>query len=145
MSIFDIPGTVISYVGSWIPDSSATSSDDSSYLTDQKIQEQFDKFKLDYQKSYESRIEEARRFNIFRENLIFIHKHNQQPNVDYMMDVNEFADLSFGEFKGSKLGYSSSAASKLAEHRLGFHVLSNEELPEYLKCANEFYSKNFGF
>ncbi|MFT4551986.1 MAG: KDEL-tailed cysteine endopeptidase [Chlamydiales bacterium] len=61
---------------------------------------------------------------------MFIHKHNQEPNIDYKLAVNEFADLSFGEFKGSKFGYSAATASKVGEHHLGFHVISNEELPK---------------
>lgn len=62
----------------------------------------FQDFKLRYRKTYQNQAEEARRFNIFKENLLSIEEHNalyEQGLVPYQKDVNQFTDQTLEEFK----------------------------------------------
>ncbi|CAG9330559.1 unnamed protein product [Blepharisma stoltei] len=51
-----------------------------------------------YQKSYESDEEYGMRFKIFRDNLAYIRIFNSLGN-SWTLGVNQFADMSFSEFK----------------------------------------------
>lgn len=110
--------------------------DETTYLTDAKIQRLFQDFKEKFDKTYNSDAEEAHRFNIFRENLIYIHKHNQQPNVDYKMEVNEFADLSQSEFKSDRLGYTPYLKSEGAIKFLDAEIVEKKPLPKSIDWSD---------
>lgn len=55
-------------------------------------------FKQQYNKSYDSITENSLRFQIFQTNLDYITNHNKK-NLDWMLSVNEFTDLTPKEFK----------------------------------------------
>ncbi|CAG9855680.1 unnamed protein product [Phyllotreta striolata] len=58
-------------------------------------------FKLDFNKTYETKEEEQKRFKIFKQNWIGIQKHNKRytkGQESYSQAVNAFADLSENEF-----------------------------------------------
>jgi C1A family cysteine protease len=65
---------------------------------------EFEQFVEQYNKQY-SVDEVVHRFNIFRENLEMINAHNANNDNTWFMRVNEFADLTWEEFRATKLGY----------------------------------------
>lgn len=68
-----------------------------SLLSEYQLHEsQFNQFLSTYQKSYSSDQYQAR-FQTFRDNLLYIVRHNQQ-NHGWVMSVNQFGDLTPGEF-----------------------------------------------
>jgi len=74
-------------------------------LTDVQQEEMFTSFMQQYDKKY-THDEFAARFSTFKNNLEVIRQHNTMVNSTYTMGVNEFADLSFTEFKTKYFGYS---------------------------------------
>ena len=49
--------------------------------------------------------EMGKRRGIFRDNALFVQQHNSNGAARSTLALNEFADLSFEEFRGSYLGY----------------------------------------
>ena len=74
----------------------------------------FSAFKAQYSKSYNSVDEHLYRFKVFQDNLELIESHNAKPNETYTLAANEFADLTFAEFKSKYLGYLPSDPSVMA-------------------------------
>nr|ACX43965.1 cysteine protease 1 [Brachiaria hybrid cultivar] len=68
------------------------------------LQDMFTAFMKQYSKAY-SHAEFSSRFNQFKANVETIRLHNTLANASYTMGLNEFADLSFEEFKGKYFGY----------------------------------------
>jgi len=66
--------------------------------------DEFAGFVSTYGKQYSSKDEMVKRFGIFIENLDTINKHNAQ-NLSWKMAVNEFADLTYEEFRVGRFGY----------------------------------------
>ncbi|XP_057669833.1 procathepsin L-like [Diorhabda carinulata] len=63
---------------------------------------QWDSFKIKYEKSFESYLEERLRFQIFKSNLKRIREHNanyDKGESSYYMGVTKFADMTQDEFK----------------------------------------------
>jgi C1A family cysteine protease len=65
--------------------------------------DEFSKFVSTYGKSYD-KVESVKRFAIFADNLDFIEAHNAKQST-YKMAVNEFADMTWEEFKVGRFGY----------------------------------------
>ena len=85
-------------------------SNDTAFLSENYLEEsEFRQFINTYSKVYSSEEEYAHRFKIFKENLNFIHRKNQESN-DWSLKANEFLDVSFEEFRKTYL--SSTAFSK---------------------------------
>ena len=59
---------------------------------------EFEDFKLKYGKTYDSQVEEAKRFQIFVANLRRIEKHNRS-NLSWKEKVTKFADLTSNNIK----------------------------------------------
>lgn len=55
------------------------------------LQDQWKDFKIKFSKSYKSPEEEAKRFEVFKENCEFIQKHNENA-ITYKVGVNRDAD-----------------------------------------------------
>jgi C1A family cysteine protease len=72
-------------------------------ISEEEYQYQFAKYQVAYNKSY-SRAEFAHRYGIFKSNYDMIVGHNAQGK-SWTLAVNEFADLTWDEFKTMKLGY----------------------------------------
>ncbi|CAG9330556.1 unnamed protein product [Blepharisma stoltei] len=80
-----------------------TSSSASPALAQFAFEEQeFRDYMDEYQKSYESDEEYGMRFKIFRDNLAYIRIFNSLGN-SWTLGVNQFADMSFSEFKAKYL------------------------------------------
>jgi len=72
-------------------------------ISEQEYLQEFSKFQVTYNKSY-SRSEYAHRYNIFKSNYDMITKHNAEGR-SWTLAVNEFADMTFAEFKTQKTGF----------------------------------------
>lgn len=68
-----------------------------------EFRKEFDEFRTKYQKSYETS-ELEYRYEIFKNNYETIQTHNAK-NLSWNLEVNEWADLSWDEFRELKLGY----------------------------------------
>jgi len=73
--------------------------------SDLVFQDMFTAFMKQYGKTY-THDEFATRFSTFKSNMEVIRLHNTQINSTYSMGLNEFADLTFDEFKAKYFGYS---------------------------------------
>jgi len=69
-----------------------------------QLQDMFTSFMKQYNKAY-SHDEFASRFDQFKANVETIRLHNTQTASTFAMGLNEFADLSFTEFKAKYFGY----------------------------------------
>ena len=61
----------------------------------------FNDFLVQHGKRYDNIEELSVRFEIFRENLLFINRHNSNPDTTFKLGINRFADLTLDEFKES--------------------------------------------
>lgn len=64
----------------------------------------FQRFQNMYRVVYAHKDEQMERFRIFRENLEFIHTHNQNANRTFTLGITQFADLTTEEFITRNLG-----------------------------------------
>ncbi|KAK8931006.1 Cysteine proteinase 2 [Platanthera zijinensis] len=85
----------------------------------------FARFAMRYGKSYESVEEIRRRFGIFRENLRLIRSTNRN-GLPYTLGINKFADLTWEEFRATKLGAAQNCSATLRRIR----ILAGGALPE---------------
>lgn len=79
----------------------------------------FASFKTEYKKSYGSVGEARFRFEIFKMNLALIQEHKAKKDQSYTLDVNQFADLSYEEFKSKYLMRDFQAMKKVSEDNCG--------------------------
>jgi C1A family cysteine protease len=111
-------------------------------LEDHIYLREFQSFVAKYNKRYDSK-EEAERFQIFKDNLDFIHSHNQKKPTpsfsgkifsdisDFTVSVNQFADLTGKEFAAKYLG----TKPRLLIPRTS--SLQVEKLPNHVNWRNE--------
>ncbi|XP_051113846.1 cysteine proteinase 3-like [Andrographis paniculata] len=85
----------------------------------------FARFTNRYGKRYENVGEIWRRFEIFSDTLKMVRSHNRK-GLSYKMGINEFADMTWEEFRKHKLG----AAQNCSATTRGTHKLTEEALPE---------------
>nr|QBH22539.1 papain-family protein [Oldenlandia affinis] len=85
----------------------------------------FARFAHRYGKSYSTVEEIKMRFEIFRENVRMIKSHNRK-GLSYTMGVNEFADMTWEEFRKHRLG----AAQNCSATSKGNLKLGNDVIPE---------------
>jgi C1A family cysteine protease len=75
----------------------------SAFAADVDYAYEFEKFKATYNKNYDHDTH-AYRYGIFKTNLDTINAHNAK-NLPWTMALNEFADLTWSEFKATHVGY----------------------------------------
>lgn len=68
----------------------------------------FDTWCKQHGKTYSSDQEKQHRLEVFEHNHAFVIHHNTKANSSYTLSLNAFADLTYHEFKASRLGLSSS-------------------------------------
>ena len=74
--------------------------------------EYFIKFQETFNKSYCDSMEFEKRFNIFKYNLNVIKNHNLDLTQNFVMDINQFSDLTHEEFKNNYVGKLESTTSR---------------------------------
>nr|CAD1826112.1 unnamed protein product [Ananas comosus var. bracteatus] len=85
----------------------------------------FARFAARYGKRYGSVEEIKRRFGIFRESLELIRSTNRK-GLPYKLGINQFADMSWDEFRASRLGAAQNCSATLK----GNHKMTGEAIPE---------------
>ncbi|EEA08370.1 papain family cysteine protease, putative [Cryptosporidium muris RN66] len=78
--------------------------DNSIYPSEQEFKNQFEDFKQKYKKEYSNLTEEKYRYSIFRKNMNFIKMSNNQ-GFSYVLEMNEYGDLTHEEFMHNFMGY----------------------------------------
>lgn len=63
-----------------------------------QIQSLWQSWKSQYNKAYDTRLEELHRFKIFSKNVERITTHNSKPDETFSMALNQFGDLTMNEF-----------------------------------------------
>ncbi|CAH2085103.1 unnamed protein product [Euphydryas editha] len=99
------------------------------------IQEEWDNFKLEHEKSYESEEEERNRMMIFLANKYRVDKHNQlfeRGQVTFRLGLNKYSDMSLGEFVHTMNGFNSTANENLDKHGATFIPPANVVVPEHV-------------
>ncbi|CAI9099960.1 OLC1v1036863C1 [Oldenlandia corymbosa var. corymbosa] len=87
----------------------------SSNINELAIAQTFKNWKEMYGHEYKDDVEQARRFEIFKDNLEFIQSFNKEGNHSYVMGLNDFSDLTFEEFISRYGGYKPSAKERIEE------------------------------
>ncbi|XP_047314462.1 cysteine proteinase COT44-like [Impatiens glandulifera] len=100
--------------------------------TEEEMMDIYKKWMIEHGKVYNGIEESEKRFNIFKDNLVFIDAHNSE-NRTYKVGLNVFADLTDEEYRSYYLGMKydarrQSVQSKMASQR--YAASSAEILPE---------------
>ncbi|GFS35211.1 cysteine proteinases superfamily protein [Actinidia rufa] len=72
--------------------------------TNDEVMAMFESWLVEYGKSYNALGEKERRFEIFKDNLRFVDKHNADVNRSYKVGLNQFSDLTLEEYSSIYLG-----------------------------------------
>ena len=78
---------------------SSSVSQNTENIEDEYHWNQFNLFQEEFHKYYENHYELESRFNIFKHNLVTIMEHNNEPNQNFTLGINQFTDLTNEEFK----------------------------------------------
>jgi len=89
----------------------------------------FKDFETSFQKQYVSEEERESRFNIFKDNYVYIASENTKGTNSYELGVNTFSDLSTDEISGTHFGYVKAAQRFEGAKHLGVHEYKGEALP----------------
>lgn len=95
------------------------SEDESRYL--------FNEFTAAFKKDYDDVDDFLHRYQVFKDNLAFIERHNSQPDVSFVMEMNEFGDLTWDEFKKGNTGLKHRASP--FRQALNAHVVDDTDIP----------------
>ncbi|XP_057735554.1 cysteine proteinase mucunain-like [Arachis stenosperma] len=73
-------------------------------MTESHLMNLYESWLVKHGKVYNALGEKERRFEIFKDNLRFIHEHNSAGNKPYKLGLNKFADLTNEEYRARYLG-----------------------------------------
>ena len=108
--------------------------DKSSSRTDEEVMGLYEAWLVKHGKVYNALGEKEKRFEIFKDNLMFIDRHNAE-NRSYKLGLNRFADLTNEEYRGMYLGLKKSG---LRKHRSDRYVPRvGDKLPESVDWRKE--------
>ena len=93
------------------------------------LYERYEQWMAQHGRNYIDSMEQEKRFNIFKDNIEYIDKSNNEGNRTFKLGVNKFADLTTEEFLASYTGYKiSNQPSSLNATRFRYEALT-EEVP----------------
>ncbi|PRQ30346.1 putative fruit bromelain [Rosa chinensis] len=101
IAIFIILGTLL------------TSQATSRALYKASIAEKHEQWMAEYGRVYPDSTEKERRFAIFKKNVEFVEKFNNDREKTYKLSVNQFSDMTSEEFRRQHTGYKTPAGSSL--------------------------------
>ncbi|XP_039047907.1 ervatamin-B-like [Hibiscus syriacus] len=97
-----------------------------SAMDETTVAEKYQQWMVQHGRSYAMQEEQTMRFQIFKNNLQFIHNFNNMENQTYMLSLNEFADLTNEEFLMNYAGYKlSPSENSLKTKRFRYENLTN--------------------
>ncbi|KAF1892385.1 hypothetical protein Lal_00010850 [Lupinus albus] len=73
-------------------------------FNESSVAEIYEEWMIQYERSYANDIEKEKRLKIFKENLEYIEKFNNNANKSYKLGLNQFSDLTKDEFIASYTG-----------------------------------------
>eukprot|EP01018_Ginkgo_biloba_P006562 Gb_31936 [translate_table: standard] len=124
LTLFAIVGSVSS------TDFSIISYDNSVMRNDDEIMEIYESWLAKHNKAYNGLVEKQNRFQIFKDNFLFIEQQNKE-NRYYRLGLNKFADLSHEEFKARYVGTKLDVKKRLSRSPSPRYQYRNgENLPE---------------
>jgi KDEL-tailed cysteine endopeptidase len=89
----------------------------------------FEDFMKKFEKTYKTAEEQAARFAIFVENSAYVERVNMEKEQTAALALNEFADLTWGEFRSTHIAKPSLEKQWEGLPHLGTHSYSGAELP----------------
>nr|POE84988.1 senescence-specific cysteine protease sag39 [Quercus suber] len=96
-------------------------------LLEDSIVERYQQWMAKYGRNYEDDAEKEKRFKIFKDNVEYIDKVNNEGNRTYKLSVNEFADLTTEEFIATRTGFKIS--SQPSSPKTSFRYENLTEIP----------------
>uniref|UniRef100_A0A7N2LH65 Uncharacterized protein n=1 Tax=Quercus lobata TaxID=97700 RepID=A0A7N2LH65_QUELO len=96
-------------------------------LLEDSIAGRYQQWMAKYGRNYEDDAEKEKRFKIFKDNVEYIDKVNNEGNRTYKLSVNEFADLTTEEFIATRTGYKIS--SQPSSPKTSFRYENLTEIP----------------
>ncbi|XP_058070087.1 cysteine proteinase mucunain-like [Magnolia sinica] len=98
--------------------------------SDDEVMGLYEEWLAKHGKSYNALGEKEKRFEIFRDNLLFINEHNA-GNHTYTLGLNKFADLTNEEFRSLYLGAKIDSKLRLSKAKSDrYSYIQGEELPD---------------
>lgn len=98
--------------------------------TEAELRSLYESWAARHGKSYNGLEEKDMRFEVFKDNLRFIDRHNAAGH-SYKLGLNRFADLTNEEYRAAYLGARMGGGRRLGRRRSGrYAVQAGEELPE---------------
>lgn len=101
-------------------------------------------FKVNFKKAYSSPLEEAKRFKIFKKNMVLIAGHNHKKSLGFHgfnLAVNAFADLESSEIVAERNGFRSKSMNSNYTRGLGATFLA----PHHVSVPNEVDWRSEGY
>ena len=74
------------------------------YIPKKILESNWNEFKSQYNKTYDTEAEESHRLDVFTETLSLILSHNEDNRTSFRLQVNSFADMTHDEFVSKKTG-----------------------------------------
>ncbi|KAF7822900.1 senescence-specific cysteine protease SAG39-like [Senna tora] len=93
------------------------------------LYERFEQWMAEHRKVYENAAEKEKRFNIFKDNVMFIESFNSAGNKGYELAINHVADQTNEEFKASHNGYKKLRETTLTSGRTSFKYEHVTDIP----------------
>ncbi|GFZ10148.1 granulin repeat cysteine protease family protein [Actinidia rufa] len=111
--------------------------------TNDEVIAMFESWLVRHRKSYNALGEKERRFEIFKENLSFVDKHNADMDRSYRVGLNQFADLTGEEYKSMYL------KTKISPRRMNvsdrYEPRVGDQLPDFIDGREKGSSVFLGF
>ncbi|CAL0316377.1 unnamed protein product [Lupinus luteus] len=102
-------------------------------VTDTHLRNMYEAWLVKHGKAYNGLGEKERRFEIFKDNVRFVHEHNSATNGTYKLGLNKFADLTNEEYRKMFLGTRKRSSEGLlsgTKKSARYAFKNGEELPD---------------
>ncbi|KAL9385973.1 hypothetical protein Peur_022983 [Populus x canadensis] len=108
----------------------------SSWRTDDEVMAMYEEWLVKHGKNYNALGEKEKRFEIFKDNLMFIDQHNSE-NRTYTVGLNRFADLTNEEYRSMYLGTRTGHKKRLPKTSDRYAPRVGDSLPDSVDWRKE--------
>ncbi|KAG6747677.1 hypothetical protein POTOM_047567 [Populus tomentosa] len=108
----------------------------SSWRTDNEVMAMYEEWLVKHGKNYNALGEKEKRFEIFKDNLMFIDQHNSE-NRTYTVGLNRFADLTNEEYRSMYLGTRTGHKKRLPKTSDRYAPRLGDSLPDSVDWRKE--------